>query len=207
MYGKTAMELRNVEDITSESHDPGSQKPQRQKIAIITFCILSLTSAGLVMIIYYALRSTTVSNPKSNVTPFEAFNSAYCKFKNDSEIIIDEGCDFFGIVGDDICDDIANTKSCGFDFGDCCIHENDRNSCQNCICYIDTTIHNTFLDFACLNKLSMTLMEDWIYARLGDGYCDLESNLKKYDFDLGDCCIDQVDCFNLGNIICYIHTH
>ena len=127
--------------------------------------------------------------------------------QNDSEIIIDEGCDFFGIVGDDICDDIANTKSCGYDFGDCCIHENDRNSCQNCICYIDTTIHNTFLDFACLNKLSMTLMEDWIYARLGDGYCDLESNLKKYDFDLGDCCIDQVDCFNLGNIIHHIHTH
>ena len=84
------------------------------------------------------------------------FFSYYTFFRNNSKVSEEyqnqtqsegEGCDFVTIVGDDICDDIANTEVCAYDFGDCCNVANDRSTCQDCFCHIDTTLQTTFTQF------------------------------------------------------------
>ena len=107
------------------------------------------------------------------------------------------GCDYVSIVGDDICDDIANTEACAYDFGDCCVMENDRHSsCQDCFCFIDTQIQSTFVEIFCATPTSEISLKDLnAFMELGDGKCHLEYNQETYDFDLGDCCIQDVKCF------------
>ena len=122
--------------------------------------------------------------------PFKMFNQTLNPNFNESE---EEGCDYIAIVGDDICDDVANTEVCAYDFGDCCSLDNDRiSSCQECYCFIDTTIQSTFLQGICQ---FMTWKNLLILHELGDGDCHLAYNQEKYDFDLGDCCIPDAQCY------------
>ena len=102
------------------------------------------------------------------------------------------GCEFVSIVGDDICDDVANTEVCAYDFGDCCSIENDRlSSCQECLCFIDTKVQSTFVQKYCESE---QLYEPEAFHELGDGNCHLAYNKEEYDFDLGDCCLDNSKC-------------
>ena len=41
-----------------------------------------------------------------------------------------------GLIGDSVCDDIANTEVCSFDGGDCCYKDSDFGTCSNCTCYV-----------------------------------------------------------------------
>ena len=45
-------------------------------------------------------------------------------------------CPFWHLIGDNYCDDEANTLECGYDFNDCCKSESDRSLCTECLCYI-----------------------------------------------------------------------
>ena len=117
--------------------------------------------------------------------------------KHSSNETESSGCDYVSIIGDDICDDIANTEACAYDFGDCCAMENDRHSaCQDCFCFIDTQIQSTFMEKYCSTPSSeYGLMDTYAFQQLGDGKCHLAYNQESYDFDLGDCCIQDVKCF------------
>ena len=44
--------------------------------------------------------------------------------------------DLIGLIGDFVCDDIANTEVCSFDGGDCCHKNSDFGTCTNCTCYV-----------------------------------------------------------------------
>lgn len=156
--------------------------------SIVTFCTLCFLSALIVMVLYH----TILRFPKESES-FQLHNQP----NNQLNTIIDEtevGCEYSSIVGDDICDDIANTKICAYDFGDCCSFESDRSLCQNCTCKIELKSNNTYLEKACLE--SSTKIEDHlVLALLGNGKCQLDFNNKNYDFDSGDCCIDDPKCF------------
>ena len=106
-----------------------------------------------------------------------------------------ESCDHVDIVGDDICDDQVNTKACAYDFGDCCAFDSDRSICQMCDCIVDLDTKESFLQQSCQNNTINTDVNHIIQFVLGDGKCHLSFNAVQYDFDLGDCCIPEVECW------------
>ena len=63
------------------------------------------------------------------------------------------------------------------------------------------TSHRTSLHGHDLSQGKFTSFEE-IYAEidLGDGECNLDHNIEKYDFDLGDCCLDEVKCLVQSNV-------
>ena len=105
----------------------------------------------------------------------------------------EEGCEYVDIVGDDICDDQANTKACAYDFGDCCSYNKDRSLCQECICNIDLEIQKPYLQDSCVRD-SFNILDDLILHMLGNGKCELNFNSEQFDFDLGDCCLRKPRC-------------
>ena len=125
----------------------------------------------------------------SNESPQHFVNQHY-NISDKTEI----GCEHYDIVGDDICDDIANTEICSYDFGDCCSFENDRSLCVDCICNIDLNSNKTKLEKACVKNSGM-ILDHLVLSLLGNGKCQLDFNNEKFDFDLGDCCIEDPKCF------------
>ena len=99
---------------------------------IIIVSLVVIFFASFVFFSYYTFfrEDTKISGEYQNQTQNEA-----------------EGCNFVTIVGDDICDDVANTEVCAYDFSDCCNLANDRSTCQDCYCYIDITVQTTFSQF------------------------------------------------------------
>ena len=95
-------------------------------------------------------------------------------------------CPDWNIVGDGYCDDQANVLECGFDFKDCCKMENDRSLCQDCICEISQFEKDSYYNDNCKDPCSL--------KHLGDGTCDLNYNHAKYYFDVGDCCLENLNC-------------
>ena len=68
----------------------------------------------------------------------------------DSESI---GCPYFEFLGDQICDDEANTEECQFDYGDCYEGQNDFSLCSDCFCYSSGhLINNTLIHECTLNN-------------------------------------------------------
>ena len=161
-----------------------------QAIKYILASLVALLCASFVFTGYYTFFQQEQTS-KKETTSKESEHST-----NDSEGS-GSGCDYVSIIGDDICDDIANTEACAYDFGDCCAMENDRHSaCQDCFCFIDTQIQSTFMEKYCSTPSSeYGLMDTYAFLRLGDGKCHLAYNHESYDFDLGDCCIQDVKCF------------
>ena len=104
-----------------------------------------------------------------------------------------EACEYVDIVGDDICDDLANTKACAYDFGDCCSFDKDRSLCIDCFCNLHLDIKQSYLQDSC-SKESGEIEDVLIPYLLGNGKCELNFNHKEFDFDLGDCCIDNPKC-------------
>ena len=43
------------------------------------------------------------------------------------------------LLGDGVCDDVANRQWCDFDGGDCCSETADKSSCYECECKSPTT--------------------------------------------------------------------
>ena len=57
-------------------------------------------------------------------------------YNEDENVIANYSCPVWDLVGDNYCDDEANTLECGYDFNDCCKSESDRSLCTECLCYI-----------------------------------------------------------------------
>ena len=152
----------------------------------ILFSTIAVISATIVMIIF--------SIARKNIT------NTYTMSRNeepgglDSESI---GCPYFEFLGDQICDDEANTEECQFDYGDCCDGQNDFSMCSECFCYSSGHLINNTLIHAC------TLNNQFKWY-LGDGKCQMNLNNIQYFFDAGDCCLDSPDCQMLveGNDEC-----
>ena len=74
-------------------------------------------------------------------------------------------------IGDGFCDDLTNNKECEYDGGDCCGDYIDKTYCSQCTC------------------ISGISDEGCHYASLvGNGWCNDETNVQEYNFDVGDCC-------------------
>ena len=154
-----------------------------QKVSYIFLAVLFISCACFVFIGKYTFLKENKQKFNNEANHADSVNGTESS-----------GCDYVSIVGDDICDDIANTQACAYDFGDCCSLENDRNSsCQDCFCFIDTQVQLTYLQKNC-QVLDRGLEELLILESLGDGQCHLAFNQEEYDFDLGDCCIENVQC-------------
>merc|ERR1712032_314273 len=77
--------------------------------------------------------------------------------------------------GDKFCDDDNNSCGCGWDGGDCCGHNGNNNQFEFC--------------FKCKCLDSKFKAPDCAVAKYkGDGICDDHNNVKKCDWDGGDCC-------------------
>ena len=76
-----------------------------------------------------------------------------------------------GSVGDGICHDHFNIKSCFFDGGDCCLEEKDMSKCNDCTCIPSNLV--------CVPQ------------ELGDGICQDYNNFEICDYDFGDCCTEE----------------
>ena len=174
--------LKTMETVSNTKIKRTKKSKRVQKVSNIFLAFIFISCACFVFIGKYTFFKENVeenSNTKANYV--DTINTS-------------SGCDYVSIVGDDICDDIANTQACAYDFGDCCSLENDRNSsCQDCFCFIDTQVQLTYLQKNC-QVLDRGLEELLILESLGDGQCHLAFNQEEYDFDLGDCCIENVQC-------------
>ena len=67
------------------------------------------------------------------------FQTAYFNFEKLLQLFLSiASCEnhLLGLIGDSVCDDIANTEVCSFDGGDCCYKDSDFGTCSNCTCYV-----------------------------------------------------------------------
>ena len=99
----------------------------------------------------------------------------------------DGGCAFRYLVGNGICDDESNIKSCDFDGGDCCGIAAITRFCQDCQCYDEHGNVQTSSTTTPNDDSSTTLKdcpEPWL---TGNGNCDPENDNYACDYDGGDC--------------------
>ena len=68
-----------------------------------------------------------------------ASNSGFTVIANDYLGFFSAQCEshVIALIGDSICDDVANTEVCSFDGGDCCHKNSDFGACSNCTCYVN----------------------------------------------------------------------
>ena len=100
----------------------------------------------------------------------------------EKETKLNYSCTVWSLVGDEYCDDEANVPECGYDLKDCCQLQNDRSLCQDCYCHIQEVNQNC------------PVKNIWEGSRLGDSFCDLDLNSPEHLFDLGDCCLESLNC-------------
>ena len=72
------------------------------------------------------------------------------------------------MVGDGVCDDMANNKYCYWDFGDCCKKDSDFSSCNECRCEVELGLCPGF-------------------EVVGNGMCDEFANIEECLYDGGEC--------------------
>ena len=129
-------------------------------------------------------------------------------YNEDVNVIANYSCPVWDLVGDNYCDDEANTLECGYDFNDCCKGLSDRSFCTDCFCYIPED-RKILLE----KQFKMVCMWDEEGAKIwdknngygyghgwskffGNGVCDLGFNTEEYYFDIGDCCLENAQCMS-----------
>ena len=85
----------------------------------ILFSIISVSSATIVMIVF------SINRKKVTNTFLMSRDEGPAEIDLESS-----GCLYWGLIGDQICDDEANTEECQFDYGDCCDGQNDFSLCS-----------------------------------------------------------------------------
>ena len=103
------------------------------------------------------------------------------ELKNEDD---DKGCAFRYLVGNGICDDESNIKSCDFDGGDCCGRAVVTRFCQDCQCYDQNGNVQTVTTTTDSSTTSEGCPEPWL---TGNGNCDPENDNEACDYDGGDC--------------------
>ena len=149
---------------------------------LVIFCAICVAVALFVMIGYF-----TFLSPEEKDNPTEEPTEEVDETNSTT-------CPFLILVGDGYCDDEANTPECLYDSGDCCSYGNDRTLCQDCFCYDDAVTNQNYSELLCSQE--ETFLLEYI---LGDGRCDVLYNHREYYFDIGDCCLENVECY--GNSI------
>ena len=104
-----------------------------------------------------------------------------------------DSCPFWHLLGDNYCDDEANTLECGYDFNDCCKIESDKSICADCLCYIPED-KKIMLEEE-FQKKCLGSAINWA-TYFGDGLCDLGFNNEEHFFDIGDCCLENSFCMS-----------
>ena len=67
--------------------------------------------------------------------------------------------------------------------------ESDRTLCQECLCYFSEDQKKEMQDEYLQSDFEFGEHLSW-----GDGFCDLNHNNAQHFFDLGDCCLENVNC-------------
>ena len=147
----------------------------RKSKELIIFSAICIAVALFVMIGYFTFLSPEKKeNPVQKLVEENLGNSTFCPYLD--------------LVGDGYCDDEVNTPECLYDSGDCCSYDNDRTLCQDCFCYDDATTNQNYSQWLCEENILLEYI-------LGDGICDVSYNHREYYFDIGDCCLEDVECY------------
>ena len=80
------------------------------------------------------------------------------------------GCDDVALVGNGFCNDETNNADCNYDGGDCCVVNENTNSCSECFCH--------FLETCAAGY----------HPLVGNGFCNDDTNIVECGYDGGDCC-------------------
>ena len=169
-----------------------------RKVQYIGYASMSIICPIFVMAVWLINRSDCNHNH---------FNGPSEVAKNETEST-SNACPFWELTGDGYCDDEANIPECGYDYNDCCQLENDRSFCSNCTCHLSEDEVQLFQDQSksqsCIDGLHLNqpdpnyeLFFPELFVggpgsnHLGDGICNLNFNIDKYFFDIGDCCLDE----------------
>ena len=183
-FSETNSVDENVEKSDNQQEDNGvievittTKVTKRFKVEVGMFTFLFLLCASCVFIGYHVNQSNT------KLWPWE---------QEKQTGFMPDQCNYTELLGDKKCDDLANSEACQYDLGDCCSLDHDRNTCQSCFCHLDS--NETFIKCDLDNFVPWTQEKERIFPLLGNGICDLDYNNVKYDFDLGDCCIENVQC-------------
>ena len=182
-------EQNDICDVTHETSSTNEENKSRtisspdQKIIIcqkskelVIFSAICVAGALFVMIGYSQDTFLSFENKENQVEEkVEAGNSSICPYLT--------------LMGDEYCDDEANTPECLYDSGDCCSYDNDRTLCEDCFCYDDATTNQDYSQWLC-NEEQNSL----VGYMLGDGKCNLKYNYREYYFDIGDCCFEDTEC-------------
>ena len=149
-------------------------------VILLTFLCMSIP-----FIWYHLSREDKVDA----VIPGQTYNQA-------EDVLSNNSCPFWHLLGDNYCDDEANIPECGYDLEDCCKIENDRSICTDCLCFTPedkkVVIEEEFIQ-ACLSTGGYA--NEW-FQYFGDGHCDLGFNNQEYFFDIGDCCLENPTCMS-----------
>ena len=156
----------------------------------IIFSVISATCAIIVMVLYHTSR---VEDNNESTDPFS--NSTL----NDTDHV----CHYVNLIGDEVCDDEANTEACLYDLGDCCchlevfnfnaeygfnlfddsakkigcLHVDNLLLCEECFCY--TQLNNPL-------KICDGYGLGLYQATLEDGTCNMV-----YNFPENYCCLNE----------------
>ena len=142
-------------------------------------------------------------------------------YNEDENVIANYSCPVWDLVGDNYCDDEANTLDCGYDFNDCCKGLSDRSFCTDCFCYIPEDrkilLEKQFkmqcvseIDINPPSRINKRILPSQQAADFlkevvglngrskyfGDGQCDLGFNNQEHFFDIGDCCLENPICIS-----------
>ena len=105
--------------------------------------------------------------------------------------LIDYNCpeDVASFIGDNVCDDALNVYECAYDWWDCCKEEADLTFCTNCTCEDVQTFPPPRPGVQRITELE----ECRIAA---NNLCEPKHNNELCDWDRGDCCGPNVNCFH-----------
>ncbi len=121
-----------------------------------------------------------------------------------------ENCDFTAIfpqeldeqvvqdlLGNGICQDIFNIPECGYDHGDCCLANPlcGGLDCFACLCHVT---EESYCNCDGQESYSYKLLE----GHIGSGQCNGALNHPGCWYDGGDCCRQEVDCFDCDFCFC-----
>ena len=99
------------------------------------------------------------------------------------------------LIANGVCNDECNTFEFDYDDGDCCLPVIDNSDCVKCLCHLDNILH-------VVRCQKSSFDSDWI----GDSFCDDGCNTKNFDYDGGDCCLEDIKTNVCEECICYGET-
>lgn len=90
-----------------------------------------------------------------------------------------EQCEYWYLQGNGFCDDIANTKACNWDDGDCCGQKVTKGLCEECSCKSGSS------------EIGRNATSNAICSRdsMYNGVCDGVNNIHTCMYDGFDCCL------------------